>query len=93
MTVEWKPDEVISLRMSNEIDARGGAEADRRMQEMLATELDDPEIELEPRGPGQWKMLQNVILDDTELDSPFLFCLSREPCDQIRMGKTTDCIA
>ena len=46
---------------------------------MMAAELNDPEIELEQQGLGRWKLLQNAKVNDTELDSPFLFFLSREP--------------
>ena len=79
VSVTWKPNEVISLRMSEEIDERGGEEAQEHLRAMLATEYDDPGIQLEPLGTRRWKMLQNVKLNDTALDSPFLFCLSRAP--------------
>ena len=79
LSVTWEPNEFISLRMSKEIDERGGPESEERMREMLATEYDDPELKLEPQGEGRWKVFQNVKLDDTPLGSPFLFCLSREP--------------
>ena len=79
VSVTSEPNEVISARMSKEIDERGAAELQERMRKMLATELDDPEIDLEPEGVGQWKVLQNAKLDDTELGSPYLFCFSREP--------------
>ena len=79
VSVTWKPNEVISERMSREIDERGGAESQERMREMLAAEWDDPEIQLEQLDVQRWKLFQNAKLDDTALGSPFLLCLSREP--------------
>ena len=41
--------------------------------------MDDPNIEVEQRGPDHWKVWQNLKIDDSELGSPYLLCLSREP--------------
>lgn len=79
LSVTWEPNEVISLHLPKEIDERGDAELEKQMREMLAKELDDPDIELEQQGSGRWKLLENVKINAPELDSPFLFCLSREP--------------
>ena len=79
VSVTWEPIEGISPNMLKEIEEQGSTELQEQMQEALAVEFDDPEIELEQAGSGQWRMLKNVKLDDTALDSPFLFCLSRKP--------------
>ena len=79
IVIKWKPNEVISPLMSREIDERRDPESEKRLRDMLATEYDDPELELEQQDVNRWKTFQNVKIDDTGLDSPFLFCLSREP--------------
>ena len=40
---------------------------------------DDLLIELRSRDAEEWEGIQHLKVDDCELDSPFLFCLAREP--------------
>ena len=77
--VEWEPVEVISPRALKENSEREAAESQQQMREALAAKLDDPELELEALGLDHWKLLGNTKIDDTQLGSPYLFCLSREP--------------
>ena len=49
--------------------------------------MDDPNIEVEQRGPDHWKVWQNLKIDDSELGSPYLLCLSREPGSRDPMGE------
>lgn len=77
--VKWKPDKRISAQMSREISERDPEGSRRRMQELLAARFDDPNLELESRGVDHWKVVQNTKVDDAEIDSPYLLCLSREP--------------
>ena len=78
VTVDWEPLEGVSLRLTKEAEEHSDAEMELLIRDKFAAELDDPEIELEHQGPERWKMLQNLKVEDSELDSPFLFCLSRE---------------
>lgn len=77
--VEWSPNDVISARMLREMSERDAEGSRRRMRDALAAEYDDPDLELETLGLEHWKMLQNTKIDDSQLGSPYLFCLSREP--------------
>ncbi len=77
--ITWKPNEVISARMSREISERDAEGSRRRLQELLAAEYDDPELELETLGVDHWKIRQNTKIEDSELGGPYLFCLACEP--------------
>ena len=69
------------LRLSKENQECIDAETAKGVRESLATELDDPELEIEMENlqPGLWESRQNLKVEDSALGSPFLFCLSREP--------------
>ena len=79
LSVEWEPNEMVSLLIPKEMQERAESEEGEQFREMLARELDDPDLELELLGPGRWKMVQNLRVDERGIDSPFLFCLAREP--------------
>lgn len=49
------------------------------MRELVAAEMDDPKLGLRRLGPNRWGMSQNVVVGDQGIDSPYLFCQSREP--------------
>lgn len=46
---------------------------------LLAETLDDPNLEMKEETVERLKVLRNAKIDDSEIDSPYLFCLSREP--------------
>ena len=75
----WEENKDFPIRLSPESQERRDAESARLTRELLSAELDDPDIDLEKQGTGNWTLLQNVKIEDSELASPFLLCLSREP--------------
>ena len=81
MTIKEYEDEYNAhpFRPSPEERERLDSETARHVAELLNKESDDPDVEMEEREPGNWKVRQQVKLDDSEMGSPFLFCLSREP--------------
>ena len=81
MTIREHEDEnnAHPFRPSPEERERLDAETALHVVELLNKESDAPDVEMEEREPGNWKIRQQVRVDDSELGSPFLFCLSREP--------------
>ena len=79
MTITWDENDPLPFRLSPEERERADAESARQIWELLDGESDDPDVELEQRESGIWKVRQQLKVDDPELGSPFLFCLSREP--------------
>ncbi len=71
--------DALPFRPSPEERERLDAETALHVAGLLNKETDDPDVELEQREPGIWKVRQQLKVDDSELGSPFLFCLSREP--------------
>ena len=69
------------LRLSKENRECIDAETAKGVRDFLATELDDPELEIEMENlePGVWELRQNLKVEDSAFGSPFLFSLSREP--------------
>ena len=67
------------IRLSPESQEQSDAEMSRLIREEWGERMDDPNIEVEQRGPDHWKVWQNLKIDDSELGSPYLLCLSREP--------------
>lgn len=49
------------------------------LRDILAEKLDDPNLEIKEETEEGLKMLENTKINDSEIDSPYLFCLSREP--------------
>ena len=49
------------------------------LRNLLADTLDDPNLEMKEETEERLKVLRNAKIDDSEIDSPYLFCLSREP--------------
>ena len=89
LTVSWERPQDFPTHLTMELDEISESQMATRILEKLAVELDDPEIALEKQDSDSWKIIQNTKVDDSELDSPFLFCLSREPAtssewDQLR---------
>ena len=80
LSVEWEPMDGLpaGLRRAME-EHEGSAAEDEEMRALLAERSDDPELALQRTGPGKWSMSQNVIVNDDEIPSPYLFCLTREP--------------
>ena len=78
-TSTWEPIEDFPLRLTNEAEEQSDAKVAEHIRELLAMELDDPEIAMESQGPGMWRIRQNVKREDSELVNPFVLCLSREP--------------
>ena len=79
ISVDWNDGEVLPFRLSDEMQEAADAEFSRAMREHLAAATDDPDVEVEKHESGVWKIRQNLRVDDSMVDSPFLFCLSREP--------------
>ncbi len=79
MNVDWNDGEVLPFRLSVEMEAAADAEFARAMREHLAATTDDPDVQIEKDESGVWKIRQNLRVDDSMIDSPFLFCMSREP--------------
>ena len=82
VTLTWDDDDGFPIRLSQESQERSDAEIAGQIRELLAAELDDPGIELEQKEQGTWILRQNVLVEDFELGSPLLFCLSREPASR-----------
>ena len=78
LTVTWE-DMGFPIRLSREAQAKSDAEMARQFRELWGAELDDPNIEVEQEGPDHWSLRQNLKINDSELGSPYLICLSREP--------------
>ena len=78
VTVTWE-DMGFPIRLSRDAQAQSDAEMARRIREQWGAELDDPNIEVEQEGPDHWRVRQNLKINDSELGSPYLLCLSREP--------------
>ena len=81
MTISWDENDPLPFpfRPSPEERERLDAETARHISALLDAESDDPDVELEQREPGVWTVRQQIKVDDSELGSPFLLCLSREP--------------
>ena len=79
VSITWQANEAVSQHALNEMEKRNAPQTQEQIREMLATEWDDPELQLQEQGVARWKTLQNVKIDDSRLASPLLFCLSREP--------------
>ena len=71
--------DALPFRPSPEERERLDAETARHVAELLDIESDNPDVELEEREPGNWKVRQQLKVDDSEMGNPFLLCLSREP--------------
>ena len=80
MTIkEYDEYDALPFRPSPEERKHLDADTALHVAELLNRESDDPDVEMEEREPGNWKIRQQVKVDDSELWSPFLFCLSRVP--------------
>ena len=80
MTIkEYDEYDALPFRPSPEERERLDAETARHIAGLLNRESDNPDVEMEQREPGYWKVRQQVKVDDSELGSPFLLCLSKEP--------------
>ena len=49
------------------------------LRDLLADKLDDPNLQVEDETEERLKVLENTKIDDSDIGSPYLFCLSREP--------------
>ena len=83
VTRKWESTDGLSPDVLERLHEQSAAEQDEVMRRFWGERLDDPELQLEREAPGRWKMLQNVRIDDENIDSPFLFCLSREPVTRL----------
>ncbi len=79
MTITEDDKDALPFRPSPEERERLDAETARHIGNLIDGESDDPDVELEQQEPGLWKVRQQLKVDDSELGTPFLFCLSREP--------------
>jgi len=78
------PDWDSLLQLTDEMRRRSEAGFTESLRVFLAEHFDDPEVRIAQvsEGGGRWKVSQNLKVDDSEDDSPFLFCLSREPTNK-----------
>ena len=79
LSVQWDPNDLVSLLLPKELREQVESEEGEQFREWMARELDDPDLELKRTGPHRWKIVQNLKVDDEGINSPFLFCLAREP--------------
>ena len=80
LAVEWESKTGLPPGLRQAIkEHEGSAEEDEEMRALFAERDDDPEFALRRIGPSRWSTSQNVVVSDQGIDSPFLFCLSREP--------------
>lgn len=73
--------ETLSEPRPEDATDRDGTEHGERHRAPLDAD-DDLLIELRSQDGGEWEGVQHLRVDDRNLDSPFLFCLSREPTTQ-----------
>ena len=90
VTVNW--DGSLPFRMTDDMKAGADAEFAREMRAHLAEQYDDPDVRVEKVGDGDggeetWRVSQNLKLDDSPVDSPFVLCLSREPATRSEWEK------
>ena len=76
--IEWEDASIINSEEWRVIEGTNDEIADD-LRQRLATETDDPNVEIVSTGPDEFAIKQNVKVGDSSLDSPFLFCLAREP--------------
>ena len=59
-------------------DYHGSARETEALRRAFAELEDDPDLALHRIGPGEWSTSQNPVVSSKGMDSPNLFCLSRE---------------
>ena len=93
MTIKEYEDEYNAhpFRPSPEERERLDAETARHVAELLNKESDDPDVEMEEREPGNWKVRQQVKLDDSEMGSPIPVLLVEGTLFRFRLGETACC--
>ena len=80
LSVEWGPRGGFPPGLRKAMEAHeGSAEEDEEMRKLFAERDDDPNLAIRRTGPGTWSTSQNVVVSDEEIDSTYLFCMSREP--------------
>ena len=90
VTVNWEGG--LPFQLTDDMRAGADAEFAKEMRTHLAAQFDDPEVRVEKVGDGdggdeKWKVSQNLKLDDSPVDRPFLLCFSREPATRSEWEK------
>ena len=75
---EW---EILSTPIGNHtVEAGESADTEQEaIRRHFAESNDDPNLRITRQDEENFTMGQNVKVDDSKLDSPFLFCMAREP--------------
>lgn len=73
LTVRWQREEDFPVHATEEMDDAFA----RQLWELLDDKKDDRAII--SQGPGTWTRSRDLKLEDSQLGSPFILCLSREP--------------
>ena len=80
LTVKWESQDKLPPGLRQAIEEHeGSAEETEEFRRLFAEQDDDPELALRRIGPSEWSTSQNLVVSGQGIDSPFLFCLSREP--------------
>ena len=80
LSVQWEPGDRLPLGLRRAIKEHEGSAAEtEEWRALFAERDDDPDLALQRIGPSDWSTSQNLIVNDDEIPSPYLFCLAREP--------------
>lgn len=80
LAVEWESGERLPgvVRRIYE-EYHGSDQETEEFRRLFAERHDDPDLALHRIGPAEWSTSQNLVVSAKGIDSPYLFCLSREP--------------
>ena len=79
---DWE-DLGFPIRLSQESQDRSDAMEEEAFRNFLAKDFDDPNPILNRKETGELQFWTNTKIEDSDLGSPFLLCLSKEPESQI----------
>ena len=80
LSVEWEPRDGFPPALRRAMKEHEGSAAEtEELQALFAERDDDPDFALQRTGPGEWTTIQNLVVSDDEIASPYLFCLAGEP--------------
>ena len=80
LAVNWESSDRLpgAVRSISE-DYHGSDPETEAFRRAFAEMDDDPDLALHRIGPGEWSTSQNLVVSGKGIESPYLFCLSREP--------------
>ena len=80
LSVEWERRDGVPPGLRRAVEKHEGSAAEtEELRALFADRDDDPELALQRTGRGEWSASQNLVVNDDEIPSPYLFCLAREP--------------